>query len=227
MKRFTTDNYSWSIDGLALCMRDNKMKSEIIAINNNKAIVKVDNYEDSMALGAVSDWCISQHRCSWEQYVKSHPNNIQIFFYDFGVKPDNNLSLVGATFTMDKDWKSMKLMCCFTRENKPIAEKLTGSNDITALNKLITIPNFGLEVTPNNNQLFESLKRYKTTEIKVEKKKKEKGSMAGIHLYPFIPEEPKREEKSIWDEDDLLWDASFAARTNGVDEMFDPWLDMM
>lgn len=204
MKRFTTDNYSWSIDGLALCMRDSKMKSEIIAINDNKAIVKVDNYEDSMALGAVSDWCISQHRCSWEQYVQNHPNNIQIFFYDFGVKPDNNLSLVGATFTMDKGWKSMKLMCCFTRENKPIAEKLTGSDDITALNKLLTIPNFGLEVTPNNNPLFEILKRYKTTEIKVEKKK-EKGIWADLH--PYVPEEPKREEKSIWDEDSFIWEA--------------------
>jgi hypothetical protein len=159
MKNFISENYSWSIDGLQQCIKENKCKAKIIAINGNKAIVKVESYGASQSLGAYSDWCISQHRCSWEQYVSNHPENIQIFFYDFGLKPTDNLSLVGATFTMANDKKSMSLMCCFTRENHPIGEKIGKGpkEDLEALNKLIANKNFGFEITENDNPLFNVL----------------------------------------------------------------------
>ena len=159
MKDFNLENYPWSIDGLQQCIKENRCKAKIIAINGNKAIVKVESYGASQVLGAYSDWCISQHRCSWEQYVSNHPNNIQVFFYNFDFPHDSNLSLVGATFTMDKDWKSMNLMCCFTRENRPIGDKLNKGPeaDLEALNKLVVIPYFHFEITPNNNPLFNAL----------------------------------------------------------------------
>ena len=159
MKNFISENYPWSIDGLQQCIKENKCKAKIIAINGNKAIVKIESYGASQIFGAYSDWCISQHRCSWEQYVSNHPENIQIFFYDFSLKPTDNLSLVGATFTMANDEKSMSLMCCFTRENHPIGEKIGKGpkEDLEALNKLIANSNFDFEITANNNPLFNAL----------------------------------------------------------------------
>lgn len=159
MKDFITENFNWSVDGLRKCIADNKLDAKIIAINGNKAIVKVNNYEASVCLGSYSNWCISQHKCSWEQYVSNHPNNIQLFFFDFSLHHKKHLSLVGATFTMDESLESMKLMCCFTRENHPIGEKIGKGpeSDLEALNKLIAVPHFGLEITTNNNPLFESL----------------------------------------------------------------------
>lgn len=165
MKDFITENFNWSVDGLRKCIADNKLDAKIIAINGNKAIVKVNNYEASVCLGHYSDWCISQHKCSWEQYVSKHPNNIQLFFFDFSLNHKKFLSLVGATFKMDKSLESMKLMCCFSRENHPIGEKIGKGpeSDLEALNKLIAIPHFGLEITPNNNPLFESLVKERKT----------------------------------------------------------------
>ena len=159
MKSFRTENYPWSIEGLQNCIKENKIKAKVIAINGNKAIVRVNSYGASQVLGYYSDWCISQHRCSWEQYVSNHPNNIQVFFYNFDFPHDSNLSLVGATFTMSDDLNSMKLMCCFTRENRPIGDKLNKGPeaDLEALNKLVVIPYFHFEITPNNNPLFNAL----------------------------------------------------------------------
>lgn len=154
---FTNKNYPWSINGLKRCIKDNKLNAKIIAINGEKAIVKVNDYKASEILGAASDWCISQHTCSWEQYV-SKDDNIQLFFYNFSLLYDNYMSLVGATFTMRKDLASMKLMCCFTRENHPISEKINKKNcDLEALNKLIATQNFGFTITENNNPLFDAL----------------------------------------------------------------------
>ena len=154
---FTNKNYHWSINGLQRCIEDNKLNAKIIAINGEKAIVKVNDYKASEILGAASDWCISQHTCSWEQYVSKN-GNVQLFFYNFNLPSDNYMSLVGATFTMRKDLTSMKLMCCFTRENHPISEKINKKNcDLEALNKLIATANFGFTITENNNPLFNAL----------------------------------------------------------------------
>ena len=175
MKSFRTENYPWSIEGLQNCIKENKIKAKVIAINGNKAIVRVNSYGASQVLGYYSDWCISQHRCSWEQYVSNHPNNIQVFFYNFDFPHDSNLSLVGATFTMSDDLNSMKLMCCFTRENNPIGNKLNKGPeaDLEALNKLVIIPYFHFEITPDNNPLFNNFvgEREPNVEVKEEKKK--------------------------------------------------------
>ena len=149
MKSFTPKNYKWSVKGLEKCIAENGMKSEIIYVTPSAAIVKVDNYEDSVALGAVTDWCICQHSCSWKQYVAEKPNNAQIFFYNFGLQYDDYLSVVGATFEITgKD--SVILRHCFSRENKPIREKLYKcDDDLYALNELIIKRNFGCDSAIN------------------------------------------------------------------------------
>lgn len=149
MKKFTPKNYKWSVKGLEKCIAENGMKSEIIYVTPSAAIVKVDNYEDSVVLGAVTDWCICQHSCSWKQYVADKPNNIQIFFYNFGLPYEDYLSVVGATFEITGT-KSIVLRHCFSRENKPIREKLYKcDDDLYALNELIMKRNFGRDSAIN------------------------------------------------------------------------------
>ena len=151
MKNFTPKNYKWSVKGLEKCIAENKLKSDIVYVTPSAAIVKVDNYEDSVVLGAVTDWCICQHSCSWKQYVADKPNNIQIFFYNFGLPYEDYLSVVGATFEITGK-NSIVLRHCFSRENKPIYEKLSKCNyeklckcedDLYALNELVMKKNFG------------------------------------------------------------------------------------
>ena len=143
MKNFTPKNYKWSVKGLEKCIAENKLKSDIVYVTPSAAIVKVDNYEDSVVLGAVTDWCICQHSCSWKQYVVDKPNNIQIFFYNFGLPYEDYLSVVGATFEITGA-KSIVLRHCFSRENKPIREKLYKcDDDLHALNELVMKKNFG------------------------------------------------------------------------------------
>lgn len=149
MKNFTPKNYKWSIKGLEKCIAENGMKSEIIYVTPSAAIVKVDNYEDSISLGAVTDWCICQHSCSWKQYVSDKPNNAQIFFYNFGLPYEDYLSVVGATFEITGK-NSVVLHHCFSRENKPIREKLYKcDDDLYALNELIMKRNFGCDSAIN------------------------------------------------------------------------------
>ena len=199
---FTKDNYPWSVEGLQRCIESENLNAKIIAINGEMAIVKVNDYKASQILGAVSDWCISQHSCSWEQYV-SKDGNIQLFFYNFNLRPDNYMSLVGATFTMRKDLASMKLMCCFTRENHPISEKIKKKNcDLEALNKLIAIPNFGLTITENNNPLFDALvKDVKESNIF----SVSENSWGKVKPYVEHPVRPVRSWGDFFDEDDDLF----------------------
>ena len=105
---FTRKNYKWTLGGLSKCIEDNKLESQIVAYTDTAAIVHVKNYHDSQILGAESDWCISQHKSSWEQYVSKN-KRIQLFFYNFSKFVKDNMDLVGATFVADK--KNVSLFC--------------------------------------------------------------------------------------------------------------------
>ena len=197
MKTFTTKNYPWTLNGLIKCMEDHRMDSEIICNYNNCAIVMVKNYNDSIILGANSDWCISQHACSWEQYVSKN-NNIQLFYYNFNLKPENNLSLVGATYRM-RD--RVELVCCFTRENRPIQEKMKCSCDDVALQELILKPLYGSETT--DIEILEGLNCFNTSASSSFEKHKD--DMESVYV-------PTRLERtawtSVWDDfnDTYYWD---------------------
>ena len=147
MKVFNQKNYAWSLDGLLMCIEENSLQSEVILFGKGTAIVYVKSYYDSQVLGANSDWCICQHDVSWKQYVSGNANNVQLFFYNFNLKPTDSLALVGATFRMKNKWTQLELTCCFVRENVPIGKKKFGE-DLLALNDLVMIPNFGFKITP-------------------------------------------------------------------------------
>jgi len=150
-KQFRPKNYKWSLKGLEKCIKENELKSRIVAVDktNTKAIVHVTSYHDSVILGATSSWCISQHDCSWRQYVSSE-NNTQIFVFNFDLSPmSDELSLVGATFK-----KGGELFCAFSRENHPLAEVTERKNDSIALFDIVIDPHFGNEIDEVLNELI-------------------------------------------------------------------------
>jgi len=134
MKPFNKLNYDWTLEGLARCIEENKLESEIIVYNEYGAIVHVKSYNDSIILGAESTWCISQHRESWTQYVEKR-NAVQLFFYCFDKSTKSDDSLYGATFDVEKN--KAKVYCCFTRENNPIAKAHKTKTDEEAIKAVI------------------------------------------------------------------------------------------
>ncbi len=139
-KYFSDKNYEWSVYGLEKCLKENKLDSSIIVKNKNAAIVKVECYHDSVILGALTSWCISQHECSWNQYVKDN-GNYQIFIFDFSKDPGDDLSIIGATWRINTN--SPHLICCYTRPNVPINQSTGHSTDFGGLTEAIIKPIFG------------------------------------------------------------------------------------
>lgn len=166
-KSFTIENYEWSLNGLETCIKENKLKSKIIAKNDNAAIVHVVSYHDSQILGALTDWCISQHKCSWEQYVENK-NNFQIFIYDFTRKPFDELSITGSTWEINKKGYC-HLMCCFTRPNHPIGKVTKYESDAIGLYYSVLKPAFDDEFSIG--ELIEQVNEDKTYCIDLTKKK--------------------------------------------------------
>jgi len=143
MKSFTTKNYKWSLEGLCQCIEDNKLKSAILFYTDTAAIVHVKSYEDSVVLGAVSDWCISQHSSSWRQYVERN-NCVQVFIYNFAKKPNDDDSLIGATYDVKGDSPGkVVLVCSFTRPNNPLRTLDGGTSDSVTMKRRILSPIFG------------------------------------------------------------------------------------
>lgn len=137
-KNFIPENYEWSVKGLKKCIKENRLKDvEILIENSHAAIVYVPNYESSVVLGANANWCISQHRCSWEQYV-SNDNHVQIFFYNFSPDAEYELSIVGATYALDDSGSlgcepSVFVTCSFTKSNKELFKFVQFDTDDAAV----------------------------------------------------------------------------------------------
>ncbi len=184
--KFLPENYDWSVKGLRKCIYDICLKSEIIAENDHAAIVHVKSYNDSILLGAFTKWCISQHACSWEQYV-SNNDNYQVFIYDFSKKPEHELSMVGATYT-----KGGKLNCSFTRLNNPLFEATNCTTDSFAIYNKILKPIFGGTFLIDKLITKDAAKN-KVDEYTIPKPEKQvESNKSGIYTYK-IP------TASIWD----------------------------
>lgn len=147
-KNFIPENYPWSVRGLKKCIKENRLKDvEILIESSHAAIVYVPNYESSVVLGANANWCISQHRCSWEQYV-SNENNVQIFFYNFSPSAEYELSIVGATYALDDSdslgWEpSVFVTCSFTKSDKELFKFVGLGTDDDAVRYAVVDPLYG------------------------------------------------------------------------------------
>lgn len=139
-KNYTIKNYPWSLSGLKSCIKDNKLKSEIICETKNAAIVHVVSYEDSIILGADTKWCISQHDVSWKQYILDK-KGIQIFIYCFNKDNIDDKSLIGFTFEVERG--KVKPYCGFSRFDNPIEKVYKEEDDYTALKMGVLLPAFG------------------------------------------------------------------------------------
>jgi len=203
MKRFTPEDFPWTLDGLKDCIAYNKMKSKLICSTSKAAIVHVDNYEDSVALGAMSDWCISQHRESWHQYVVKD-KNVQIFIYNFSKKPEADDSMVGATFTTEG--KKAKLICSFVRPNYPICELFKTDDDKTALYNHVMAKLFGDFETNFDNAICK-IKEYKEPK-RVPVAASTTSAKAETAMQKSSIEEPRCWSQVMpytWDDDDYAW----------------------
>lgn len=228
--KFTTKDYEWTLDGLCKCIKDNNLQSGIIYSTPTAAIVWVKNYRDSQILGALSDWCICQHDVSWQQYVAKNNNNVQLFFYDFTQYPKSTFALVGATFTMKKEWSIMDLNCCFVRENHPINEEMRGQHsDLEAMNHFLG-KTFGIDFG-KKSFLVECINKFKETPVEYVSEPVNDGidwddilsERLGRPIphqrideveeddffreYPFTPSVTPRPYTTYWDDfdDDLPW----------------------
>ena len=228
--KFTTKDYEWTLDGLCKCIKDNNLQSGIIYSTPTAAIVWVKNYRDSQILGALSDWCICQHDVSWQQYVAKNNNNVQLFFYDFTQYPKSTFALVGATFTMKKEWSIMDLNCCFVRENHPIKEEMRGQHsDLEAMNHFLG-KTFGINFG-KKSFLVECINKFKEAPVEYvsepvndgidwddilserlgrpipHKRIDEVEENDFFREYPFTPSVTPRPYITYWDDfdDDLPW----------------------
>lgn len=153
--KFSIKELPWTVASLISYIQENCPSSKVIMYNDTCAAVLVGNYQDSVKLGAESDWCISQHNCSWQQYVVK-PQSLQMFFFNFSKKKPKFDSLVGATFHVDT-FNNVNLTCCFGKDNHPICEYYKLDSDFEALNERILIPNFGVDLRDSHNYLYEQL----------------------------------------------------------------------
>ena len=170
-KNYTIENYPWSLSGLKSCIKDNKLKSEIICETNSAAIVHVKSYEDSIILGADTKWCISQHDVSWKQYI-SDKKGIQIFIYCFNKDNKDDKSLIGFTFEVERG--KVKPYCGFSRFDNPIDKVYKEEDDYTALKMGVLLPTFGNIFNELEEVIFDL---YNETYCKKEKKEEKKESI--------------------------------------------------
>lgn len=73
------------------------VNAEVIKNDNNMIIIKIENFQQSSAIGS-SSWCIVRDEIHFNSYKEdSH----QYFLYDFNKEPTVNNSLVGITLNKD------------------------------------------------------------------------------------------------------------------------------
>lgn len=221
-KLFLASNYNWSFSGLEKCITDNKLKSRILIGDNNGAIVHVTSYNDSVILGAESDWCISQHKCSWEQYV-TKPNGVQLFFFCFNEYPHGNKSLYGATFVIEKG--DVKTSCCFTRDNNPISKVEGFKTDGEALFNVVINPIFGNIKEELKRTIFALAKKDVSIIPETAKKKEDED-------YCFIPSflsQPKVDHSYYQYDDDEYYDSCLEQSElfTATESLYDYWRECM
>ncbi len=90
------NSFGFSYEGII--NKANDLGIDILSKDNNTVILKIDNFEQSSAIGSAS-WCI----CSSVTYFNSYTSNEskQYFIFDFNKDKSSNESLIGIT--LDKE----------------------------------------------------------------------------------------------------------------------------
>lgn len=90
------NSFGFSYEGII--NKANDLGIDILSKDNNTVILKIDNFEQSSAIGSAS-WCI----CSSATYFNSYTSNEskQYFIFDFNKEKSSNESLIGITLNKE------------------------------------------------------------------------------------------------------------------------------
>lgn len=140
-------------------------------LKNEKMVIRIKDYNESAFFGS-NNWCISYNKYDFENYVENK-DAMQIFVFDFKLKPENSLSMIG--FTIEKKgnitYAHDKLdECCLktVKENKLFDEiKENKEKLIVKSNDLINLASFDKENMFFNLLKNETIKNLESIEYKI------------------------------------------------------------
>lgn len=91
-------HFSWSRESLLDYINtSNSLKCEVIYDKDNFMILSVKDYETIKRLAKTTNWCISKNKRYWNDYIEHRHDSVQYVIFDFNLKEDDELSIVGFT----------------------------------------------------------------------------------------------------------------------------------
>lgn len=78
------------------------LNAEIISVNGDIVLVKVNDYDAVKYLGKATNWCISKNKTYWNQYIKTDGCSIQYMIFDFSKTEDDKHSIIGFTSELNR-----------------------------------------------------------------------------------------------------------------------------
>ena len=101
------------------------LHAEIVSINGDIVLVKVNDYDAVKYLGKSTNWCISKNKTYWNQYTRDEGQSTQYIIFDFSKPEDDTLSIIGFTSVFNRgithahDFVNHNLMTDRPRRNNP------------------------------------------------------------------------------------------------------------
>lgn len=103
MSYLVNSKFKWSKDDfIDYVTHADNLHAEIIFINGDIVLVKVDDYDAVKYLGRSTNWCISKNKSYWNQYVLKDERSVQYMIFDFSKREDDPMSIIGFTSAFNK-----------------------------------------------------------------------------------------------------------------------------
>lgn len=119
-------HFEWNKDSLIdYITHTENLHAEIVSINGDIVLVKVNDYDAVKYLGKSTNWCISKNKTYWNQYTKDEGQATQYIIFDFSKPEDDTLSIIGFTSVFNRgithahDFVNHNLMTDRPRRNNP------------------------------------------------------------------------------------------------------------
>lgn len=95
-------HFEWNKDSLIdYITHTENLHAEIVSINGDIVLVKVNDYDAVKYLGKSTNWCISKNKTYWNQYTKDEGQATQYIIFDFSkLRMIPFLSLVSHQFSI-------------------------------------------------------------------------------------------------------------------------------
>ena len=97
MKTLVKIQYEWNKESFMKFLTNNEdFKYNIIHDKDNIVLLLVNDFETIKHIAKTTNWCISKNMQYWKNYMTSTLNK-QYVMYNFGLKEDDEYSIVGFT----------------------------------------------------------------------------------------------------------------------------------